>query len=201
MPAHLGVAVGQPLTVGDAEHLPDQVDAADFFGDRVLDLQPGVDLEEGDGAVLPDQELAGPGADVAGRAQDVCRCGAQLLVLLGGQERRGCFLDQFLVPPLQRAVPGGHDYDVAVGVGQALRLDVPGPVQVSLHEALAAAEGGGGLANRRLELPGDLLAVPCDLQPAAAAAEGGLDGDWQAVLGGEGLHLLRSAYRAVGAGC
>ena len=37
---------------------------------RVLDLEPGVDLEEGDRAVLADQELAGAGADVAGLAQD-----------------------------------------------------------------------------------------------------------------------------------
>ena len=65
-----GVVVAELLAVGDAELLADQVDAGDLLGHRVLDLQAGVDLEEGDGAVLADEELAGAGADVAGLAQD-----------------------------------------------------------------------------------------------------------------------------------
>jgi hypothetical protein len=64
--AQFGVAVAEFLAVGDAEHLADQVDAGDLLGDRVLDLEAGVDLEEGDRAVLADEELDGAGADVAG---------------------------------------------------------------------------------------------------------------------------------------
>ena len=45
------VAVAELLAVGDAEHLADQVDAGDLLGDRVLDLEAGVDLQEGDRAV------------------------------------------------------------------------------------------------------------------------------------------------------
>ena len=70
------------------------------------------------------------------------------LDLLVGEERRGRLLDQLLVAALQRAVAGGDHDHVAVGVGQALGLDVPGPVQVALDEALAAAEGGDRLADR-----------------------------------------------------
>jgi hypothetical protein len=44
----------------------------DLLGDRVLDLQAGVDLEEGDGAVLADEELAGAGAVVAGLRGSPC---------------------------------------------------------------------------------------------------------------------------------
>ena len=58
-PRGRGVVVAERLAVGDAELLADQVDAGDLLGDRVLDLQAGVDLEEGDGAVLADEELAG----------------------------------------------------------------------------------------------------------------------------------------------
>jgi hypothetical protein len=44
-----GVGVVQRLlALGDAELLAHQVDAGDLLGDRVLDLQAGVDLEEGD---------------------------------------------------------------------------------------------------------------------------------------------------------
>ena len=56
-----GVDVAERFTAGDAELLADQVDAGDLLGDRVLHLQPGVDLEEGDDAVLADEELAGAG--------------------------------------------------------------------------------------------------------------------------------------------
>ena len=53
--------------LGDAELEGDQVDAPDLLGDRVLDLQPGVHLEEEEplvGAVAVEQELDGARADV-----------------------------------------------------------------------------------------------------------------------------------------
>ena len=101
---------------------------------------------------------------------------------------------------LQRAVAGGDDDHVAVGVGQALGLHVPGPVEVALDEALAAAERGDRLADRRVVQLGDLLEGAGDLQAAAAAAEGGLDRDRQAVLLGEGDDLVGAGDRVGGAG-
>ena len=80
--------------------------------------------------------------------------------------------------------------DVAVGVGQHLRLDVPRLVEEPLDEALAAAERRDGLADGGVEQLGDLLDGAGDLQPAAAAAERGLDGDREAVLLGEGDDLV-----------
>ena len=47
----VGLAVAERLARGDAELLAHQVDAGDRLGDRVLDLEPGVHLEE--------EELAG----------------------------------------------------------------------------------------------------------------------------------------------
>ncbi len=70
-------------------------------------------------------------------------------------------------------------------VGQALGLDVPGPVQVALDEAFAASERSDRLARRRLEQLADLLHPAGHLESAAATAEGGLDGDRQAVFFGE----------------
>src|SRR5208337_5539988 len=65
------VVVAERLALGDAEHLAHQVNASDLLADRVLDLQPGVDLQEADRAVLADEELAGARARVAGQPQDV----------------------------------------------------------------------------------------------------------------------------------
>ncbi len=101
---------------------------------------------------------------------------------------------------LQRAVAGGDHDDVAVGVGQALGLDVPRTVEVALHEALAAAEGGDRLAHGGLVQLVDLVGRAGDLEAAAAAAERRLDGDGQPVLGREGMHLVRALDRVGGAG-
>ena len=76
------------------------------------------------------------------------------------------------------------------GVGEALGLDVAGVVEVALDEALAATERGDGLADGGVVQVGDLLEGAGDLEAAAAAAEGRLDGDGQAVLLGEGDDLV-----------
>ena len=70
---------------------------------------------------------------------------------------------------------------------------MPGAVEEPLDEALAAAERGDRLADRRLEQLGDLLQRAGHLQAAAAAAVGGLDRHRQAVLAGEGDHLVGAA--------
>ena len=117
-----------------------------------------------------------------------------------GEERGRGLLDQLLVAALEGAVTGGDDDHVAVLVGQALGLHVPGLVQVALDEALAPAEGGDRLADRRVVQLGDFFQRPGDLQTAAAAAEGGFDRDGQAVLPGEGDDLVGPGHRVGCAG-
>ena len=70
-----------------------------------------------------------------------------------------------------------------------------GLVEVALDEALAAAEGGDRLAHRGVVQLGDLLERAGDLEAAAAAAEGRLDGDRQAVLLGERDDLVGAVDR------
>src|SRR5690606_15909487 len=122
----------------------------DLLGHGVLDLQAGVDLEEGHGHVSADQELARARADVAGLAQDRDRGLVEHLLLLGRQERCGGLLDELLVAALERAVARRDDDDVPVRVREALRLDVAGPVEEALDEALPSAEGRRRLTDRGL---------------------------------------------------
>ena len=144
VPAWCGVLVDvEFLAFGDAELLADQVEPGGLLGDRVLDLQAGVDLQERDQPVLADEELHGAGAVVAGFAADGFGGVVDGGALVVGQERGGRLLDQLLEAALQGAVAGAHDDDVAVGVGEHLRLDVAGLVEVALDEALAAAERRG----------------------------------------------------------
>ena len=100
----------------------DEVDAGDLLGHGVLDLEAGVDLEEGDGAVLAHEELAGAGADVAGLLEDRLRGADELVVLLVGEERGRGLLDELLVAALERAVARADDEHRA-----ARDADVTGP--------------------------------------------------------------------------
>lgn len=180
--------------------LAHEVEPAHLLGDGVLDLEARVDLEEADRAVPAHEELAGAGADVARLPEDRLRAGVEPLELVVGEERRRGLLEELLVTALQRAVAGGGHHDGAVAVGQALGLDVPGPVEVALHEALAAAEGGDRLAGGRVVHRRDLLERAGDLEAAAAAAVRGLDRHGQAVLAGELDDLVRPAHRVGRAG-
>src|SRR6202158_3501520 len=172
------------LAVGDPELLAHQVDARGLLGDRVLDLQPRVDLQEGNQPVLTHQVLDGACAVVVRLLADPLGRLVDFLALRVGQERRRRLLDQLLEAALQRAVPGAGDDDVAVLVGNHLGFDVARLVQVPLDEAFAAAECGDALAGRRVEQLGDLLDGAGYLHAAAAAAERCLDRDRDAVLAG-----------------
>ena len=55
------------------------------------------------------------------------------------------------MPALERAVALPEVDDVAVGVGEDLDLDVPGPVDVLLEVDAAVLEGGLGLVAGGLE--------------------------------------------------
>lgn len=46
------------VSFGNAELFDDQVNSGDFFGDRVFDLEAGVDFKEGNGSIISDKKLA-----------------------------------------------------------------------------------------------------------------------------------------------
>ena len=100
------LAEGQRLAGGDPDLLLDQVDAGDHLGDGMLDLDAGVDLDEVEVVVGVDQELAGAGVDVAGGPGQPDGGLAELRADLQRQGRRGRFLDQLLMPALQRSNRG-----------------------------------------------------------------------------------------------
>ena len=96
---------------------------------------------------------------------------------------------------LQGAIARADDHYVSVLICQHLGLDVAGPIQVALYEALAAAEGGGCLTGSGFKELGDFLCGVGHLHAAAAAAKGSLDGNGKAVFHGEGLHLIGASHR------
>jgi hypothetical protein len=67
------IGVVDDSTLGDTELLANEINTGNFLSNRVLDLQAGVDLEEGDRSVDSDEEFAGAGVVVAGLLEDGLR--------------------------------------------------------------------------------------------------------------------------------
>ena len=166
---------GQGVAGGQADLGLHQIDAGHRLGDGVLDLQPGVGLDEVEvlGSRL-EQELDGAQGAVADGGGDVDggleQAGAQ-----GFAQARGRGdLQDLLVPPLQRAVALAYGQNAGAVAGH-LHLDVAGGLQQAFGVDGADAEGGLGLAAGGGEGGGDLLAAAHHPHAPAAAAGDGLD--------------------------
>ena len=164
----------QPLAGRDTQLPFDEVESGDHFGDRMLDLQARIHLEEIElGAI--EQELDRAGAaitDCLGRRhRRGAHRGARRVVQAG---RRG-FLNDFLVAPLQRAVALVQVHGVAVRVGENLDLDMPALLDETLEQHSIIAEGPGSLAARTGESFGKFRCGADDAHALAAAARRWLD--------------------------
>ncbi len=112
----------------------------------MLDLNPGIALDEHVPASLVEQEFHRTGTGVSDLTGERHRVGTDPFPQFGIQVRCRCQLDDLLVAPLQAAVPFEEVNHVAVGVGQDLHLDV---ARVD-HRLL---EKHRGIPERRLRLP------------------------------------------------
>ena len=82
-----------------------EIDAGDHLGDRVLDLQPRVHLEEVEAAVRVEQELDRAGVGVADAPRDTARRpSVERSPQLGRDRRRRALLDHLLVAALDGAL-------------------------------------------------------------------------------------------------
>ena len=166
--------VAERVAGGDADLLAHQVHAADHLGDRMLHLQAGVHLDEGELLVLI-QELQRAGIAVAELGEAGGGDGAERVALRAGQYRGTGLLQQFLVPALQGAVALAEMHHVAVRVGHDLQLDMARAVQVFLDIHRVVAEAGPGLGAGDAPCLLDLVRALGHLHAAAAAAGGSLD--------------------------
>src|SRR5581483_2742567 len=95
----VGLGERQGLTTGDAELQLDQVHPHDHLGDRMLDLEAGVHLQEEEVAVLV-EELDGAGVDVPARLGHLDGGLAHGLAHVVREVGSGALLDQLLVAAL-----------------------------------------------------------------------------------------------------
>src|SRR5207247_5072334 len=117
-----------------------EVDAGDPLGDRVLDLQAGVHLEEVEAPALVEQELDRAGARVADgtRGGEGRRC--QLRAQSGRDRRAGRLLEDLLVTALDRALALPQVEEGAVTVPEHLHLDVARALEELLQVDTAVGE-------------------------------------------------------------
>jgi len=187
----VGLLERQLLAGGDADHQLDEVDPGDALGDRVLDLQAGVHLEEVEVARLAvDDELDGAGALVIHRPGQRHRLLAHRLPHFLVEEGTGRLLDHLLVAALDRALAFVQVQAVAVGVAEHLDLDVARALDELLDEDAVVAESVFGLGLARGEALVRLLVVPGDAQALAAAAGRRLDHHRVADVPGDPDRLL-----------
>src|SRR5439155_4003814 len=113
----------------NADLLAHQVDAGHGLGDRMLDLQAGIHLDEVELAVL-EQELHRAGAAILELAHRRRGELADTVALLGIESGRGRFLEYLLVTALQRAVALAEMHARAAAVTQHLDLDMARPAEI-----------------------------------------------------------------------
>ncbi len=161
----------EPATRRDVQLGPHQVHAGRHLGDGVLDLQPGVDLEEREELLTRVvQELDRRGAAVVHGEREPLGSGLELAGLLGRQHRRRRLLDDLLVAPLQRAVTHAQRPGGPLPVGDDLHLDVAGTGYQPLEEHHAAPERTGRLVAGALVRVGELGVGGDDPDATAATA-------------------------------
>ncbi len=170
--------------VGHQELEPHQVEAGDELGDGMLDLEPGVDLQEGEAPVGEDEELDGAGVDVADGARRGHRRRPQLGAPLRGDDRGRALLDDLLVAALDRALALEEMHHGAVRVTEDLHFDVAGASHVGLDEHGPVTEGGARFALGGRHGVGERVGALHHAHAPATPARGGLHEDGPTQRGG-----------------
>ena len=141
------------LAGGDPQLLAHDVDSRAELGDRMLDLQARVQLDEVEAPVGAEQELERAGVAIADGAAGALGRRLHRLARLRRQRRRRRLLDQLLVAPLDRALALAEREHVAEVVAEHLDLDVAGRDERLLDVERRVAEGrlrlGRGRARTR----------------------------------------------------
>ena len=171
----------QRVALRDQDLRADEVEAGDHLGDRVLNLDTRVHLDEEPlVAVEIVEEFDRAGVVVADLARHAGRGLAQLGHDFFREPVARRNLDHLLVPALHGAVALVEMDDIAVLVAEDLHLDVLRAGNVFFEKHRRIAERATGLRLRFIEQAGEIGSLLDDAHAAAAAAEGRLDDERKA---------------------
>ncbi len=188
---HVVLREPERLARGDADHQLDQIEPGHRLGHGMLDLQPGVHLEEVEALAgrvgARHDQLDRPRREIPHRTRQRDRLLAHAFPHLRRDERRRRLLDHLLVAALDRAFALAEIDDIAVLVAHHLDLDVAGRFDELLDEHAVVAERRQPLALGRLEAFAHVLLGIGQPHPLAAAARARLHHHRIADVGGD-LH-------------
>ena len=170
----LGVLQCKPL--GDQNLMVNQIDTGHLLRHRVLDLDPGVDLDEIELVrILIQQEFHRSRVVVPdGPAQSHRRI-ADLPSQVRRQIEGWRHLHYLLMPPLKGAIPLMEMDEIALPVAQDLHLQMPGPGDESFQKDLFSSECGHRFTLRLLKLRFQIRLSSHDTHAAPAPAVGRLE--------------------------
>ena len=163
----------QTFASGDAQLPFDQIQPGDVFGDRMLHLQARVDFHEVEATILADDEFDRAGVLVIDRMPGLHRRRAHRFAQFRREERRGRFLQHFLIATLRRAFALVEMDHLAVRVAEDLDLDVARMFDVALQQHAVAAERVARFALAAFEIRQELaesrtMRMPLPPPPCAA---------------------------------
>ena len=124
----------------DHQLIENKIPPGDHLGDRMFNLQAGVDFEEIKPVFL-EKELDRTRSCIPGGAGDCHGSLPDLSSQLGRKRGTRCFLDDLLMPPLHAAIPFSQPETGAMGVSNDLDLDMARSSEVLLYEDRFIPEG------------------------------------------------------------
>src|SRR4029077_19928722 len=110
-----------------------KIDVGHHFRDRMLYLDACVHLDEVQRVIFIHQELNGSGIHITDGGKRLLEYASDFLAQFRSHLGRRRFFQQFLVPPLNGALPFPEADDVAVLVRENLEFNVPRTLYEFLH--------------------------------------------------------------------
>ena len=141
----------------------------------MLDLNPGVDLNEVVPAHLVDQELGGTSVPVPDALRELDGIREDGLADLLGEVGRWCDLDDLLVTTLHGAVTLEEVDGVSFCIREDLHFDVPRTLEEPFDEDGPVTECRFCFAHSAIECVFELGLLSNDAHTATSASHGGLD--------------------------
>src|SRR5438093_3513434 len=170
LPPYLVLTPAQPLTGGDTDLFPYQVQPGHPLGDRVFHLEAGVHFEEIKMPLAIEHKLHSPSVIIASGLGDLeGRCGHLFPQSLRYRWGWG-FFEDLLIAPLDRALALAQMDEGAVHITEDLHLYMARPLQVTFQVHGTLGKRCGRLTFGCSHRLGQLFLVPHDahaLPPAA----------------------------------
>src|SRR5690554_146417 len=149
-PAFHGVQLGEIIFAADFltsryfDLLLDQVKIRYFLCDWMFHLYPGVHFHEKEIPLFVHEELNGTCAFITDSLGAFDGCGSHFLPQFICDKRRGCFFDQLLVTPLDRAIPFGKMTSSSAAVAYDLNFYMTGLLNefFQIKPVVAKCRGG-----------------------------------------------------------